>query len=143
MALNCGNCGFKNEDSAKFCLNCGNSLQNQELSSVNEVQCPYCQSIIQANVSKCKYCGEWVKNPPQNYSYDIYKSYDYTILFGYIFSFLGGLIGFIIAIYLLTRDNKEAKQHGKYQIIISAVIILLFIINGIISAMYGSYYDYY
>lgn len=53
------------------------------------------------------------------------KSYTLTIVLGYIFSVLGGLIGLILAIYNVTRDDESAKLHGKIQLIIFVVWIII------------------
>ena len=47
-----------------------------------------------------------------------------TVIVGYIVTFLFGVVGFIPAIYLLTRKNGKAKTQGLVLIIISIVRIL-------------------
>ncbi|WP_409199311.1 double zinc ribbon domain-containing protein [Methanobrevibacter sp. DSM 116169] len=75
----CGNCGEKISGDKEFCNMCGNPLNQEkppkfkETSSynnntINNMHCPYCQSEIPNNVSKCKYCGEWVNQ--SNFSMD-------------------------------------------------------------------------
>lgn len=51
------------------------------------------------------------------------STYPHTALtvIGYIFGILGGIIGLIIAIYLLTREDKRAKTHA---LIILGIFVL-------------------
>ena len=49
----------------------------------------------------------------------------WLIIFGYVFSILGGIIGLIIAIYLSTRKDPVARKHGHIQLAIFAFYIIL------------------
>ena len=51
-----------------------------------------------------------------------------VILLGYIFSILGGLLGLIIAIYLITRKDPVAKKHGRIQLLIFIFYLILLLI---------------
>jgi len=66
----CDNCGEKLLGDDNFCPKCGNSVfykkqeETEEVSDdkdeIEEIKCPYCDSEIPNNVSKCCHCGEWV-----------------------------------------------------------------------------------
>jgi len=157
MSKICSNCEFNNDKNAKFCLKCGNSLESNntqekplnskpdvgnnnidqgdvsitsEPNHSNEVNCPYCGGSINVTAEKCRYCGEWVKkrqSQPYNPHDNDGKTYTLAIVLGYIFTLLGGWIGLIIAIYLLTRDNKDAKTHGKIQLVLFFIMVILWI----------------
>lgn len=70
------------------------------------------------------------------------KSYNIEIILGYSFILIGFLlglavaillfvsaIGFIIAIYLLTREDKRARKHGIIMVIIFVIILLITILS--------------
>ena len=44
---------------------------------------------------------------------------------GYIFCILGGIVGLIIAIYLATRKDPVAKKHGRIQLGILILYVLI------------------
>lgn len=48
-----------------------------------------------------------------------------VLVIGYIFAISGGFIGLFIGWYLYTRDNPNAKFHGRNIIIISAISIII------------------
>lgn len=47
------------------------------------------------------------------------------VYLGYLFSILGGLVGLIIAIYLVTRKDPNLKKHGYIQLAIFGFYIAL------------------
>ena len=51
------------------------------------------------------------------------------IIIGYIFAILGSVLGFIFAIYLITRNDSNAKKHGIIQL---AFLIIEFAVIGIL-----------
>lgn len=149
----CPKCGNKINPEDKFCQKCGNKVDSnivlsgdselnkenisiksddsnsqnnqQNFSSQNKIKCPFCGSMIDSNVKKCLYCGEWLYGKPQE------PKHDTLIILGYIFAIFLPLAGLIIGIYLLTRDNDEDHKAGKYQIILAIfipIIIFLFIL---------------
>lgn len=71
---------------------------------------------------------------------DMFESYKYNIptALGYIFGLLGGFIGLIAAIYLLTRKDKIAKAHG---IIILGIFVLWILLGIYFGLLYFSYND--
>ena len=66
-------------------------------------------------------------------SYHENTTSSWLIIFGYVFSILGGIIGLIIAIYLSTRKDPVARRHGHIQLVIFlvyALILVIFIATG-------------
>ena len=49
----------------------------------------------------------------------------WLIIFGYLFSILGGLLGLIIAIYLVTRKDPKVRKHGIIQLAIFGFYIVI------------------
>ena len=103
MSKYCPKCGEQLIDSAKFCKNCGFKLDDGD------------------------------QNPQTNFSPDTVElsenSHTAAIVLGYVFAVLVPLIGLIIAVYLLTRkDSSRASKHGKYVLIVTAVVWVLSIL---------------
>ena len=108
MTKFCPFCGETLVDEAKFCKSCGKSLENINFNN-NTQQTGYTQPYSVPVVE---------------------KSHTAAIVLGYIFAILIPLIGFIIGIYLTTRnDSQKAKRHGIFVLIVAiAVWVLNFII---------------
>ena len=112
-ANTCPLCNYSNPDEADYCVKCGSPLifkqdfDNQ--SSLNPI-------IIQRKVSE------------DAQSYNGPRTSRIVILLGYIFSILGGLLGLIIAIYLITRKDPVAKKHGRIQLLIFIFYLILLLI---------------
>ena len=121
----CPECGFLNEEDAKFCNNCRKELAELNSTQNLPAKCPYCNNRIDSNANKCKHCGQLLKET---------ENYNSMIVLGYIFSFITGFIGLILSIYLVTRKNKNVKIHG---IIIFFLSIFLSIIWA--AAIYVAY----
>ena len=111
-----------NPDEADYCVKCGSPLifkqdfDNQ--SSLNPI-------IIQRNISD------------NAQSYNGPRTSRIVILLGYIFSILGGLLGLIIAIYLITRKDPVAKRHGRIQLLIFIFylgLLLILLLTGTINS---------
>lgn len=100
MSKFCPYCGEELVDDAKFCKNCGKSLENfQNVSGTNNYQ----------------------YNPPV-------VENDHTLAFavGIIFSILIPLIGIIIGIYVYTRhDSSKAKSRGGIVIGLGVAVWIL------------------
>lgn len=108
----CPLCGFVNPPEAEYCVKCGTPLvfkqkfENTKTTTIGPI-------VIQKEVSKA----------PAEYRPD--KTSKWLIIFGYIFSILGGILGLIIAIYLSTRKDPNARKHGHIQLAIFAFYITL------------------
>ena len=68
-----------------------------------------------------------------------HKRYQLEILIAYIAFFLFWPISFILAIYLVTRDNQRAKFHGKLLLVLSIIPVLLIAIWGLL--IYQAYFS--
>ena len=68
-----------------------------------------------------------------------------AIVIGYICSIFIPLIGIIIGIYLLTRNNKDVHKHGIIMIILSIVISIIYFLWFSYMSYVNSmrYYRYY
>ena len=106
----CPLCGYNNPDEADFCVKCGTPLLLKNQLENNS----YINPIV------IKRTSESQETQPQ-------KSRFNTILvyLGYLFSILGGLVGLIIAIYLITRKDRNLKKHGFIQLAIFGFYIVL------------------
>ena len=120
----CPLCNYPNPDEAEYCVKCGtplifkNQMENTE-SSLNPI-------VIKKEISMD---AERIRNTPHTSRI--------LIALGYIFSILGGLLGLIIAIYLITRKDPVAKKHGRIQLgifIFYLVLLLILILTGAITS---------
>lgn len=117
----CPLCAYENPEEADYCVKCGSPLifKNQGNNPENPIN-----PIVIRRISN--------DSPDM----EVGTTSKILILFGYIFSILGGLLGLIIAIYLVTRRDPVAKKHGRIQLAIFVfylVLILIFILTGAIS----------
>lgn len=98
MTKYCPSCGEELVDNARFCKSCGINLDTME----------------QNTYSHQKNTEQFIKATE--------KSHTIAIYLGYALAILLPLFGFIISIYLLTRDASDAKRHGKYILIIAVIV---------------------
>ena len=103
----CPLCGFNNPDEADYCVKCGTPLLFKNQMQNNSVINPVVINRESADA-------------PQNS-----RSSTLLIVFGYIFSILGGVLGLIIAIYLSTRKDPVSRRHGHIQLAIFGFYILV------------------
>lgn len=58
MARKCASCGTENDDSAKFCRNCGSTgMESPSLPQMASVACPACGAPCKAQARFCLKCG--------------------------------------------------------------------------------------
>ena len=95
--------------------------------------CPKCGEELVDNAKFCKNCGanlEGIPNPHQTTN-DEYRvpvvedDHKIAVIAGYVLAILIPLFGFIVGIYLLTRNSQNAKKHGKYVMIVAAVLWII------------------
>jgi len=125
----CPLCNYQNPDEADFCVKCGAPLafknQFENVGGLNN-------RIIVKRIST----DSNDSNTPHTSRF--------LIILGYIFSVLGGLIGLIIAIYLVTRKDPVAKKHGYIQLAIFVfyfILILVLMATGILTMEYFNQYN--
>ena len=111
----CPSCGAEKKEGSKFCHNCGYEFKEVEVGA-NQDPSPNAQ----LNQSP---------NPAVQTSEN---SHTISKVLGYIFAILIPLIGLIFGIYLWSRNEDDAKKHGK---IIIGLSIFIWIISFLI--MYG------
>ena len=119
---------------------------------MNPVKCPKCGKINDGNLDFCIYCGAiFEEAKPENDKFILYSPYDsitypnderrsderdsafekpktlyrYLVIIGYITAILGGILGFIIAIFLITRKDHYARKHGFIQLSILICWVML------------------
>lgn len=143
MIRRCPQCGTAADDVYGFCYKCGHEFPKME---ANKDVCPLCGFNNPQEADYCVKCGTPLvfkqqfektkttsigpiiieKNVSQNPSRpDQSRTSRLLIIFGYIFSILGGILGLIIAIYLSTRKDPVARKHGHIQLAIFGFYILL------------------
>lgn len=143
MIRRCPQCGSAADDTYGFCIKCGHEFPKIEVDSDT---CPSCGFHNPPEAEYCVKCGtplvfkqqfektsttnlgpiviqkEVVQSPPEQRKN---RTSRWLILFGYIFSILGGILGLIIAIYLSTRKDPVARKHGHIQLVIFIFYIAL------------------
>ena len=138
----CNNCGKEVKEGTKFCSGCGASLTDEtptQHSNISGTPCPKCGSIIPFGNVACTNCGSLLNQ----------DKHTAAIVLGYIFSIFVPLLGIIIGIYLLTRQNKDVHKHGIIMIILSIVMAVIwwlaFSYMAYTSSMnyYNNYYNTY
>ena len=117
------------------------------------IKCPRCGKINDGTTDFCIYCGtiydEYRAEEDDSNIFFIGRgsdkkginlsmpdslskgneNYRLMILIGYIFAILGSVLGFIFAIYLITRKDPNAKKHGIIQLVL---LVLEFALVGIL-----------
>ena len=139
----CPQCGTTSDDIYGFCIKCGYEFPKMEASADT---CPLCGFQNPPEADYCVKCGtplvfkkqfqgdpnsnlnpivikKEISNNADNYRQS--RTSKWLILFGYVFSILGGILGLIIAIYLSTRKDPVARKHGHIQLAIFGFYILL------------------
>lgn len=145
MIRRCPQCGTATDDMYGFCIKCGYEFPKIE---AGENACPLCGYPNPDEADYCVKCGtpllfksqfegnhtalnpivikKEVASNANNYRSG--GTHRWLIIFGYIFSILGGILGLIIAIYLSTRKDPVARRHGHIQLAIFVFYIALILI---------------
>lgn len=92
--------------------------------------CPSCGEELVDNANFCKSCGANLNsNAPRADIPErpaVEKSYTIHIIVAYALALLIPLLGIIMGIYLMTRnDSESAKKHGKIAFIISVAFMAI------------------
>lgn len=110
MSKFCPFCGEELVDNAKFCKNCGKSLENF-------------QNVHDDGGDEFQF------NPPV-----VEKSHNLAFAIGIIAAIFFPLIGIIIGLYLYTRkDSSNAKRNGAITI---ALGVIVWIVSALMTFMY-------
>ena len=109
----CQLCGFHNPPEAEYCVKCGTPLGFKQQFETTTTTTNIGPVIIQKEISPNR------ERPVEH------RTSRWLIIFGYVFSILGGILGLIIAIYLSTRKDPYARKHGHIQLAIFIFYIIL------------------
>ena len=119
-ARKCPRCGKINDGSTDFCIYCGTIYEEYNAEDDDS-------NIFFINTKNPNKKQAVKLNPmPENLSQGK-QSYRFMIVIGYIFAILGSVLGFIFAIYLITRKDSTAKKHGIIQL---ALLVIEFAFVG-------------
>ena len=136
MVKECPSCGFEVGDDLKFCGKCGSSLEDNQ----SQVQDSNTQDVKPVNATSES------PNQVKTTGTSDTKKYNMVMLVGYITSLVFPIVGLIIGLYMLTRDEKEVHVHGIIMIVLSLLIMVIAIILIIImvttpSHTYSTYHS--
>ena len=92
------------EPEQRFCIKCGAELRRGE--------------------NFCSSCGTRVGEIGLEKATEVKYPHQLATVLGYVFGFLGGWLGLVFGIYLLTREHPRAKYHGKIVLIVTVIMII-------------------
>lgn len=111
----CPRCGFINDDSAKFCKQCGQKLDMLQKESINN--CPHCGKELPKEAIFCKYCGIQVKQTQkQHNNQKPSKEKERPIIIPILIlglSFIVVVIAVIFFIILSSSDSRKNDTSGN------------------------------
>ena len=123
--IQCPNCGKINDGTTDFCIYCGTIYDE------------YKKDEDDSNIFLNPLGGNNKERTPSNSMPKglggMSQKYKWIIIIGYFFAILGSVLGFIFAIYLVTRKDPNAKKHGLVQLVVliaEYVLIGLMIYTG-------------
>lgn len=125
-------CGIENPEGADACKSCGNSL------GAGVRHCVSCGRSIGFDVNVCPYCGHDFRIAPQGPVRESFSTGIKVLL--YLVSLFVPVVGIIIGIVLMTRDDLEHKQVGKICLILGVVSALLTV--GLSALLYVMVLDF-
>lgn len=126
--VKCPKCGKINDGNLDFCIYCGAIFEEAKPDDDNIIfdftrigrdkdsYSPY-DSLAYPDDEKRTAGNSSLEKPK--------PLYRYLVIIGYITAVLGGVLGFVIAIFLITRKDPYAKQHGWIQLSILVAWVLL------------------
>lgn len=106
--IECPKCGKMNDGSTDFCIYCG---------TIYEEYNPDDDDFNIFSIGRSSNKGFNFNSKPDSHSQGNHN-YRLMIIIGYIFAILGSVLGFIFAIYLITRKDANAKKHGLVQLVV-------------------------
>ena len=116
----CPSCGAEKKEGSKFCHNCGYDFE-----SVGASESQNADSTVQSNQS-ADVNTQFNQNPSPGVQNQ--NSHTIAVVLGYICAVLIPILGIVFGGYLYTRQEVDAKKHGKYILILSVVIWVLSIL---------------
>ncbi len=121
--MKCKKCGMENNESAKFCRNCGEPLEQEEdiILEEEEKVCPFCGSELDKNAKFCKNCGQSITSKDdipikrkRKIGWVCLGSILGVILLIWIFIAIDYIVdGELIISSLGKQDNKISEQNIK------------------------------
>ena len=115
--IKCPRCGKINDGTTDFCIYCG-TIYEEYIAEEDD-------SNIFFIPTRSGKKQEVKLNPMPEHLSSEKGNYRLMIIIGYIFAILGSVIGFIFAIYLITRKDPNAKKHGLIQLVVLIAEFLL------------------
>ena len=140
----CPKCNEMNEENAKVCVVCGNSLKDVYILGIPEkskdsiilnhsYSCSICGKIVSSKIKVCPNCGGICVESKNKYKPPIYATKNNNVPFGiYILSFLIPLAGIIIGAIWIADDDITKKDNGKSVLITAIISVLFFVVVNIL-----------
>ena len=120
QAIKCPKCGKINDGTTDFCIYCG-TIYDEYKADEDDSNIFFIGRDSNKKGISFDSMQDSISKGNQNYRL--------MILIGYIFAILGSVLGFIFAIYLITRKDSNAKKHGLIQL---ALLIIEYGVIGIL-----------
>ncbi len=114
----CPSCGAERKEGSKFCHNCGYNFEAVDAGTNENVN-------TNANMNSN---SDVQVNPNPIPNVQTQNSYTISKILGYLCAILIPIFGIIFGIYLYTRDEDDAKMHGKIMIGLSILIWVISIL---------------
>ncbi|MCK4354206.1 MAG: zinc-ribbon domain-containing protein [Dehalococcoidia bacterium] len=119
----CPRCGHETKENEVYCERCGYKLP-QKIAAVEQRFCVRCRAELRKEEKFCSSCGTRIGEVGPENAVEVKYPHQLATVLGYVFGFLGGWLGLIFGIYLLTREHPRAKYHGKIVLIVTIVMII-------------------
>lgn len=120
QAIKCPKCGKINDGTTDFCIYCG-TIYDEYKAEEEDSNIFFIGRDSNKKGIRFDSMQDSISKGNQNYRL--------MIIIGYIFAILGSVLGFIFAIYLITRKDSNAKKHGLIQL---ALLIIEYGLIGIL-----------
>jgi len=120
----CPRCGNETKENEVYCGKCGYKLP-QKGAAVEQKFCLKCGAEMRKEETFCSSCGTRIGEMGPENATEVKYPHQLATVLGYVFGFLGGWLGLVFGIYLLTREHPRAKYHGKIILIVTVVMIVI------------------